>query len=125
MKLKHRFAYYIFGLAMGGFLVAFVFQKRGQNFCYLPNCRVLKDLRAKPMVYSKEIEKKFDEKWITLEDIKKCTEYGDVDFSRSNKEYKGGGKLYFIEGKNSKNEPIVVEMVNYPEKVLLKDAIKE
>ncbi|RYY36961.1 MAG: DUF4258 domain-containing protein [Sphingobacteriaceae bacterium] len=125
MKFKHRLAYYIFGLAMGGFLVAFVFQKRGQNFCYLPNCRVLKDLRAKPMVYSKEIEKKFDEKWVTLDDIKKCTEFGDVDFSRSNTEYKGGGKLYFIEGKNSKDEPIIVEMVNYPEKVLLKDVTKE
>ena len=125
MKFKHRLAYYIFGLAMGGFLVAFIFNKRGQDFCYLPNCRVLKDLRSKPMVYSAEAEKKLTEKWITLEDIKMCTENGDVDFSKSNKPYEGGGKLYVIEGKNIKNEPIEVEMVNYAEKVLLKDIKKQ
>lgn len=76
------------------------------------------------MVISNEAQKKLDEKWVTIDDIKKCTEYGDVDFSRSNKKYKGG-KIYIIEGKNTNNEPIEVEMVNYDNRVLLKDIKKQ
>ena len=124
MKFKHRLAYYIFGLALGGFLVAFIFQGRGQDFCYLPNCRVLKDLRAKGLVISPEAQQKLDKKWVTLDDVRKCTEFGDVDFSKSKTKYKGG-TVYVIEGKNTKNEPIVVEMVNYSNRALLKDIKKQ
>ena len=123
MKFTHRLAYYLLGFLVGGMFLFFVFKNKRTEFCYLPNCRVLKTLRSKPMVYSEEIKAKFAEKWVTLDDIKKCTEYGDVDFSQSNKSFKGG-KLYVIEGQNSNSEPIIVEMVNYSDKVLLKDAKK-
>ena len=42
----------------------------GVDFCYLPNCRVLKELRSKPFKMADEANKKLDEKWVTLEDIK-------------------------------------------------------
>lgn len=90
----------------------------------MPNCRVLKDLRSKPISYSKEAEAKFNEKWVTIEDVKNCLEHGDVDFENSNKPYENG-KLYIIEGKNTKNEDITVEMVNYSERVMLKDIKKQ
>ena len=125
MKFKHRFAYYLFGLTMGGFLVAFIFNKRGQDFCYLPNCRVLKDLRTKGLIISEEAQAKLDAKWVTNEDLQKSLEYGDVDFSQSNKPAEGGGKLYIVEGRTAKNEEIILEVVNYTDKAVLRDIKKQ
>jgi hypothetical protein len=124
MKFTHRLAYYLLGVLIGGMFLFFIFKNKRTEFCYMPNCRVLKSIRSKPIVYSSEAKVKFAEKWVTIEDIKKCTEFGDVNFSKSNTRYKGG-KLYVIEGKNIKDEPIEVEMVNYDDKVLLKDIKKQ
>ena len=125
MKLKHRLAYYLFGLTMGGFLVVFIFNKRGQDFCYLPNCRVLKDLRTKGLIMSEEAQAKLDAKWVTKEDLQKSLEYGDVDFSQSNKPAEGGGKLYVVEGRTAKDEAIILEVVNYTDKAVLRDIKKQ
>jgi len=124
MKFSHRLAYYLFGVLIGGMFLIFFLKNKKADFCYLPNCRVLKTLRSKGMEISPEATKKLNEKWVTMEDIKNCTTYGDVDFSKSNTSYKGG-KLYVIEGKNLKDEDIVVEMVNFDNKVLLKDIKKQ
>jgi hypothetical protein len=125
MKLKHRIAYYIFGLTLGFFLVAFIFNKRGQDFCYLPNCRVLKDFKAKGLTISPEAQNKLDEKWVTMEDIKNSLENGNVDFSKSNKPNPGGGKLYILETVTAKNEPVILEIVNHSDKAVLKDIKKQ
>lgn len=125
MKLKHRIAYYIFGLTLGFFLVAFIFNKRGQDFCYLPNCRVLKDFQAKGLTISKEAQDKLDEKWVTMEDVKNSLENGNVDFSKSNKPNPGGGKLYILETVTAKNEPVILEIVNHSDKAVLKDIKKQ
>ena len=85
----------------------------------MPNCRVLKDLRSKPLEITKDADAKMKEKVITLEDIRVCLQNGDVDFSKSNKP-EGNGKLYVIEGFTTKNEAITVEMINQSEKVILK-----
>ncbi|MCG2611704.1 DUF4258 domain-containing protein [Flavobacterium sp. SM15] len=124
MKFAHRLAYYLFGLLLGGMFLVFFFQKKKTEFCYMPNCRVLKDLRSKPLEISKEAQSKLNEKWVTMEDIKACLENGDVDFSKSNQPL-DNGKLYIIEGKNTKNEDIIVEMVNKSERVMLKDIKKQ
>src|SRR5690606_32139249 len=121
MRFKHRLAYYLFGLTMGAFVVIFIFNKRGQDFCYLPNCRVLKDIRTKGWVPSPEVQKHFDDNFVTQEDIKSSLQYGDVDFSRSKKPLQGGGKLYIIEGKTAKNEPIEIEVVNFSDHAVIKD----
>ena len=124
MKFKHRLAYFLFGGLIGVMFLFFFLGKKDAEFCYMPNCRVLKNLRTKAMVISPEAKAKLNEKWVTMDDIKKCTEYGDVDFSRSNKPHEGG-KLYVIEGRNLNNEPIEVEMINFEDKVLLKDIKKQ
>lgn len=90
----------------------------------MPNCRVLKTLRSKGMEIAPEAKAKLAEKWVTIDDIKNCTTDGNVNFGESNKPYKGG-KLYVVEGETIKGEPIVVEMVNYDNKVLLKDVKKQ
>ncbi|KOS05659.1 hypothetical protein AM493_06135 [Flavobacterium akiainvivens] len=124
MKFKHRLAYYLFGLCMGGFLVAMIFNKRGQEFCYLPNCRVLKNIRSKGITYSKEALGKIDQKIATKDDIKKSLQYGDVDFGKSNTPHKGGGKTYIIEGRNFNNEDIIINITNYEHKAVLEDITK-
>lgn len=124
MKFSHRLAYYLFGALLGVMILVFFLKNKKAEFCYLPNCRVLKTLRSKGMEVSPEAQQKLNEKWVTMEDIKNCTANGNVDFGSSNKHYKGG-KLYVIEGKNTKDEPIVVEIVNFENKVLLKDIKKQ
>ncbi|KAF2518734.1 DUF4258 domain-containing protein [Flavobacterium salilacus subsp. salilacus] len=123
MNFKYRLAYFLFGLMIGVMFLMFFLGNKKTEFCYLPNCRVLKNIRSKGMTISPEAQKKLDEKWITMDDIKSCTEDGDVDFSRSKEKYKGG-TIYIVEGENTKGEPIEVEFVNYENKVLLKDVKK-
>lgn len=120
MKFSQRLAYYLFGLLLGGFIVYYFFNEKDAQFCYLPNCRVLKDLRSKPINISEKAQISFDNALITMNDVKVCLTYGDVDFSKSNIAVKGG-KLYIIEGQNTKKEPITIEMINYTGKVLIKD----
>ncbi|QEE50754.1 DUF4258 domain-containing protein [Flavobacterium alkalisoli] len=123
MKFKHRLAYYLFGALIGCMFLFMFLDKKDAEFCYLPNCRVLKNIRNKPFTMSEEAKQKLEENWVTMDDIKKCTEHGDVDFSRSKTLYKGG-KIYVIEGRNANNEPIEIEVVNFENKVLLKDIKK-
>jgi len=127
MKLYQRFAYYLLGLLLGGIFVFYFLSakasSRGVTFCYLPNCRVLKDIRSKPFYYSDVATQKLAEKWVDTADVKKTLTYGDVDFELSNIPEKGG-KLYIVYGKNAQNEDITVEVINYTDKVLLKDIKK-
>ena len=122
MKFKFRLAYYLFGLLLGAVFVMWYLKSkatdRGVEFCYFPNCRVLKDLRSKSLEIDSLAKISLNEKWVTMEDIKKSLTYGDVDFEKSNEPYRKG-KIYIIEGKTSNNEDITITMINYEHKVLL------
>ena len=118
MTFKYRLAYYLFGFMIGGFLMYYIFNAKGADFCYMPNCRVLKNIRGKGLTISTEAQQTLQQNWVTQDDVNKTMEYGSVDFSKSNKRYKGG-KLYIIEGKNIKNEPIAVEVLNFEDKAVL------
>ena len=124
MKFYQRFAYYLSGFAIGMVFLFFILNGKETSCSYFPNARVLKDLRSKPFHYSDVAKEKLAQKWIDTSDIKKILTYGDVDFDQSNIK-DGSGKLYTIDGKNSKNENITVEVINYSDKVLLKDIKKE
>ncbi|MFM9825368.1 DUF4258 domain-containing protein [Flavobacterium sp.] len=124
MKFAHRFAYYLIGLIMGLFFVAAVFSGKDTRCNYFPNARVLNDLRNKPFYYSENASRILSEKWIDTSDIKNTLKYGDVDFDKSNIEFKKG-KLYVIEGKTVKNQEITLEVINYSEKAVLNDVIKK
>src|SRR5690606_28559162 len=120
MKFPQRFAYYLLGLLIGGIIVYYFFDAKDTDFCYLPNCRVLKDLRSKPLTISDKAQISFDDALINMNDVKMCLTHGDVNFDKSNV-FEQGGKLYVIEGQNTKKEAITVEMINYSEKVMIKD----
>ncbi|MDM1368449.1 DUF4258 domain-containing protein [Myroides marinus] len=123
MKFSQRLAYYLFGLLIGSMFLFYFFGEKKTEFCYLPNCRVLKDLRSKPVTFSKTVETKFQEGWVTNDDVHKSLKYGDVNFSESNIDFEKG-KLYVIVGRNEKNENILIKVVNYTDKILLYDIEK-
>lgn len=124
MKFIHRFAYYFIGLIMGMFFVAMVFSGKDTRCNYFPNARVLNDLRNKPFNYSDKASQILAEKWIDTMDIKNTLQYGDVDFDQSNIEVEKG-KLYVIDGKTVKNQPITLKVVNYSDRAVLQDIIKK
>ena len=124
MTFKYRFAYYLIGFIMGLFFVAMVFSGKDTRCNYFPNARVLNDLRNKPFNFSEKATQILAQKWIDTSDIKNTLTYGDVDFDQSNKPFEKG-KLYIIEGKTSKNQAIVLEVINYSDKAVLKDIIKK
>ncbi len=116
MKFSQRLAYYLLGFLIGGTIVLWFMDSKGTSFCYLPNCRVLKDLRSKPLVTSEQAKQ--DLQTFSMEDLKNCLTYGTVDFSKSNTKPKEG-KTYIIEGRDANNREIVVEMINYSDKAMV------
>ena len=127
MKFYQRLAFFLFGLLIGViFLIYFLGAKaesRGVTFCYLPNCRVLKDIRTKPFHYSEEAAAVLAETWIDTVDIKNTLTHGDVDFDLSNVK-EGAAKLYVIEGKTINQVPITLEVLNFEKKAVLKSIKK-
>ena len=109
---------------MGLFVVAAIFSGKDTRCNYFPNARVLNDLRNKPFHYSNQASQVLDEKWIDTVDVKNTLKYGDVDFDQSNIKV-GSGKLYVIEGKTVKNQEIILNVINYPEKAVLDKIIKK
>jgi hypothetical protein len=123
MRFRFRLAYYLVGFTIGLFFVAMVFSGKDTRCNYFPNARVLNDLRNKPFQYSENASAILTQKWVTENDIKNSLTFGDVDFDQSNIEV-GNGKRYIIEGKTKKNQVIILEVINYPEKAVLKDIRK-
>lgn len=127
MKFYQRLAFFLFGLLIGViFLIYFLGAKaesRGVTFCYLPNCRVLKDIRSKPFQYSDEATKVLQEKWVDTTDIRNTLTYGDVDFNKSNVKV-GAGKLYLIEGKTKDQTPLLLKVISYEKKVVLEKIVR-
>ena len=124
MKFYQRFAYYLVGLVIGCFFVAMVLSGKDTRCNYFPNARVLNDLSTKPFNVSDIAAAKLKENWVDMTDIKNTMKYGDVDFDKSNAKYENG-KIYIVEGKTIKNQPILLEFINYADKVVLKDIIKK
>ncbi|CAA9202935.1 DUF4258 domain-containing protein [Flavobacterium collinsii] len=124
MKFAHRFAYYLIGLVIGCFFVALVFSGKDTRCNYFPNARVLNNLRMKPFQYSDKAVQTLNEKWVDTADIKNTLTYGDVDFDKSNVPV-NKGKLYIIEGKTSKNQEIILKVINYEDKAILDEIVKK
>lgn len=87
MDFLKRLGFYLVGLSIGiVFLTMFLKKKSeetGVYFCYLPNCRTLKDIRAKPLYYSDDAKLKMVEYQLDSLDVTYILTEGDVDFSNS------------------------------------------
>ncbi|MFT5963876.1 MAG: hypothetical protein ACI9L6_000596 [Flavobacterium sp.] len=124
MKFAQRFAYYLVGLVIGLFFVAIVFSGKDTRCNYFPNSRVLNDLRNKPFHYSEKASKVLAEKWIDTIDIKNTLQFGDVDFDKSETDFKKA-KMYIIEGKTINNQEIILKVSNRSDKATLEEIIKK
>jgi hypothetical protein len=80
MTFKQRLPYFLGGLTIGIIIVIFVFGKKNTTFDYGPNARVLKNLRVKERIFSKNslnilnISTKID-----TADISQILKNGNVD----------------------------------------------
>jgi hypothetical protein len=87
MDFLKRLGFFLVGLSIGIVFLTMFFKKKsdetGVYFCYLPNCRTLKDIRSKPMHYSNEVRLKMTDYQLDSLDIKYILTEGDVDFSKS------------------------------------------
>jgi Domain of unknown function (DUF4258) len=124
MKFYQRLAYYLIGFVIGLFFVAMVLSGKDTRCNYFPNARVLNDIRNKPFIYDIEASRRLSEDWVDTVDVKNTLTNGDVDFDRSNKPI-DGGKLYIVYGKTKKDKEITLEIINYPEKAVLRNIIKK
>ncbi len=85
MKFSQRFFYYAIGLSLGCVFVYFISTKKDtQSFDYLPNARVLKNIRLKKNNYSPEALKDMVNLKLDTTDIHLFLEEGSVDFKHSN-----------------------------------------
>ncbi len=111
MKFYQRLAYYLAGFLIGCVLLVTIFNKRGQDFNYLPNARTLDNIRSKDRVYSAEAQKTLSEGWLDTAGVTAILRYGNVDFDKS-KVAIDSGKLYIIEGKNAKGQRVILDVLN-------------
>ena len=87
MPFLKRLGFYLVGLSIGLVFLAFFFKKKseetGTSFCYFPNCRVLKDIRSKPLSFSEKAASEFAAKDLDSATIAYILNEGEVDFKKS------------------------------------------
>lgn len=124
MSLRYRLAFYLLGLTIGFYFVGeFLGAKakaKGVEFCYFPNCRVIKDIRSKPFQTSASVDSIFSKKLTNAKEIDEAISNGDVDFSNSNVSYKKG-KKYIIDSYLPNNKKVKLIIINYSNKAILEE----
>lgn len=110
-----RLGWYLVGFSIGLLFLAFFLKKKsgdgGFEICYFPNCRVLKDLRSKPISYSNQLEGHFAQDSVLWRSFFK---EGNIDFKKSDTKTTPC-KTYYIG--NGADQQITVK--NCPEKVVV------
>ncbi|MGB5238715.1 MAG: DUF4258 domain-containing protein [Flavobacteriaceae bacterium] len=96
MSLLKRLGFYLTGLAIGLIFLAFFLNRKKAQFCYLPNCRVLKELRSKPLSYSEILSRQLSERKLDSTAVIGFLTNGDIDFGASDTKAKPC-KTYVIE----------------------------
>jgi hypothetical protein len=119
MPFIKRLGYFLFGLSIGLVFLAFFLNKKtnetGTSFCYLPNCRVLKDMRSKPLYFSESIDQDLLNKTLDSLTINYFFLEGDVNFSLSNTK-SVPCKTYVIEAE-IKDKEALLTVKNCPSKL--------
>nr|WP_297788051.1 DUF4258 domain-containing protein [uncultured Allomuricauda sp.] len=121
MAFLKRLGWYLVGLSIGLIFLVFFLKKKsggeGIDFCYFPNCRVLKDMRSKTLTFSESLPEEYRDTLM----IQAFLEDGDVDFGKSDTKsdpcktyfisHEQNGKELELQAKNCKEE-VVIEMVS-------------
>lgn len=83
MKFIHRVGFYLGGLALGIVILAFIWGEKRAEFCYSPECRVLKNINSKPLEYSPNALETMDDSSLDSLQIADILIHGDVNFKNS------------------------------------------
>ncbi len=124
MDFIRRFGFYLIGFSIGLVFLAFFIKRKtdgaGLDFCYLPNCRTLKDIRSKPLHFSEEVRKRMQVKTLDSAEVSTMLQEGQVNFSKSDTksdscktyliEYKQQGKKLEYTIKNCPDEAILLKV---------------
>lgn len=123
MAFLKRLGFYLIGLSIGLIFLVFFLKKKsdetGTSFCYLPNCRVLKELRSKPQQYGPEFQYLVDKGIIDSLQITAFLTDGDVDFKNSDTKSEPC-KTYRVRGTVNEKEGILV-IGNCPDEIVIRE----
>ncbi len=97
MRLAQRLFYYLGGFAIGLILLFFFLGGKKTSCDYSPSARVLKNIRIKERIFSKEALANMQVYQIDTADISAMLVDGSVNFSKSNTKL-DSCKTYFIKG---------------------------
>ncbi|MDO5608484.1 MAG: DUF4258 domain-containing protein [Capnocytophaga sp.] len=111
MPLIKRIGFYLLGFSIGVVFLAFFFKEKRTEFCYMPNCRVLKELRSKPLEFA------VNQEGLTPDDVNQIFTEGDVLFSKSDT-HALPCKIYVVKGKTRNGEWLLTTQ-NCTEKVVI------
>ncbi|MEO1486518.1 MAG: DUF4258 domain-containing protein [Bacteroidota bacterium] len=96
MGFLRRLGWYLFGLSLGIMVLVFILKKKSEDnpitFCYLPNCRVLKDMRSKKMIFGENLDSKYRDTVL----LQTFLVEGKINFGKSDTEAKPC-KKYIVE----------------------------
>lgn len=125
MAFLKRLGFYLIGLAIGlVFLTIFLKKKSeetGVEFCYLPNCRTLKDIRSKPLSFSDEVQQLLDHQQLDSLAIADFLRNGEVDFKNSDTK-STPCRTYVIEGM-IKDESSTMTVRNCPDSAIIEHVV--
>lgn len=108
MTFKQRLPYFLFGLIIGIIVVVFILNKKETEFTYGPNARVLKNIRIKKRIFSKEAKELLLTKRVDTTNVSNILKNGSADMW--NKIKKDTCTQYTITGKDKlKNISLVID----------------
>ncbi|SEC34803.1 hypothetical protein SAMN05192540_2949 [Maribacter dokdonensis] len=123
MDFLKRLGYFLVGMSIGIVVLTFFLKKKSEEtgvyFCYLPNCRTLKDIRSKSMYYSEEAQQKLQELQLDSTAVTYILTEGDVDFGNSDTK-SVSCKTYVIES-DYKEQDYIFTVKNCREKATIEN----
>lgn len=123
MPLLKRIGYYLIGLSIGVIFLIFFFKNKQTEFCYLPNCRVLKEVRENNFKVEPDVQNTLDNLQLTEQDIEDILTYGDVNFSESDT-HAEPCRMYIIEA-IWKEKEVTFSIKNCPDEAILEKVVIE
>ncbi len=118
MTLLKRIGWYLGGFSVGLIILAFFLKKKNTEFCYGIDCRILKNIRSKNIVYSSSASNNPLSQELDSIMLNAILTKADVNISKSNTKL-DSCKIYFIEG-DYNNQPIQLTIENCDKKAIIK-----
>ena len=121
MKLRQRLLFYIGGFCLGLIILYFILDRKNASFDYLPNARVLKELRSKKRTITPETLLNLENNGFDTSDVSQVLTNGKVLFSESNTTL-DSCKIYVIQ-ENLKDKVLKLYVENCAKGAIVKSVV--